>query len=125
MLQKNLAPGLLRGALGASGSDFRVTGAGANAGAQVALLVVQYRDKKTAADRATSTAALGGYFRRTKILTRFSCAAAGSDLVVAFTESSGNADLVRLVERLPRLVASARDAGSTPDCAGKPDRREP
>lgn len=103
IVHDNLDPSLLTSVLKTTGTDFRFVQPRQHTEAQVTMLILSYSDEKTAFRMTKKLASRDGYFKRTKILTRFSCVPVGSQLVIAFTENTGNEDVVKFINEFPEL----------------------
>lgn len=80
-----------------SGSDIKIS-----------VIWFDYGSKMVADVRALHLKKLSGYFRNSKILTRFSYRLIGSVLIVGFTENSGSEDAVKsLGSVLDRMEAES------------------
>lgn len=101
IVRKNLDSALLTRGVRISGVDFRFVPPSQDAEAHVAVLVLSYSNSKIALSMANTLSKLNNYFRRTKILTRFSTAPVGKQLVIAFTEDAGNELMVKFVDAVP------------------------
>jgi len=108
IVRTNLDPALLRGALAAVGWDFRFRPADKQSDEQMAVLVLSYPDQAAAEGMKRKLAKLDGYFRRAKILTRFSSIARANQLAIVFTENAGDDALVKFVDGLASLFPSTR-----------------
>lgn len=108
ILHDNLDSSLLTSIMETTGTDFRFVPSGQDIEAQVAILVLSYPDKKTVLSMIKKLVKMGGYFKRTKILTRFSCASVDNRLVIAFTENAGNEDVVEFIDEFPDLLKAAQ-----------------
>lgn len=106
IVHDNLDPGLSAPVMEATGTDFRFTPSGPAIEAQAAVLILSYPDEKTVGSMIKKLAKMGGYFKRTKILTRFSCAQVDNRLLIAFTENAGDQDLVQFIDEFPELIES-------------------
>lgn len=93
-------------ATAASGIDYHFVLRDTEHEAQIGVLTLDYRDEeaaKVALSRLGATTQ--GYFKYTKILTRYSATIAGSHLIVVFTESSGSDAVSSFVDTSPDELA--------------------
>jgi hypothetical protein len=104
ILRENLDSSLLTRVLKTTGADFRFVISGQQTESQAGILIVSYRNEKIASDMAKRLAVRGAYFKHIKILTRFSHASVGNQLVVAFTENAGNEVVVKFIDEFPELL---------------------
>jgi hypothetical protein len=88
----------------ATGTGLTFTKPGRQSERYIDTWVITYRDKKTAQKMSELPVMKSGYFRRTKILTPFSYAVVDRHLVIVFTESAGDGDVVRLIKSIPELL---------------------
>lgn len=102
VMRDNLNPGLMTGVVKTRGTDFRMTQFGQQT--QFAILIFTYHNEETALRMSSKLSKLGGYFKHTKILTRFSCIVVGNELAVAFTENAGSEDVVKFIEEFPLIL---------------------
>ncbi len=111
IVRENLDGELLASVRAISGKDFRFVPAGQRAEAQVGVLLLGFSDEPSAASAAQRLALRGGHFQNTVILTPFAYRRSGDQMVVAFTENAGNAEVVQLVRALPQRLypASSRN----------------
>jgi hypothetical protein len=101
IVRNNLDSGLLNSVLKTTGTDFRFIHSREHAEAQVGVLILSYPDEKIVSYMSKRLDKMGGYFRRTKILTRFSCMPIGKQLVISFTENAGDEDIVKFINEFP------------------------
>ena len=101
VVARSLDRGLLAGLESACGRDARIGPDALHAGS----LVLRYADPVQAEARRASLARLGGYFGDRKILIRFHAATDGRDLVIGYTETSGDPRIVRALSALPAKLA--------------------
>ena len=104
IVKDNLGSNLLTRVMTITGVDYRFTLSGQQTESQIGMLILSYPDATTSGGMAKFLAGRGGYFKGTKILTRFSCATVGNQLVVVFTENSGNEVVVNFIDELPKLL---------------------
>ena len=98
LVRNHIDSGLIASVLMAEGSEFRFVKPGEHNETHVAVLTLSYRDEKTALKMKARVA--NDYFKRTKILTLFSCVAVGNQLVVVFTEKAGDEDVVKFIKSI-------------------------
>ncbi len=103
VVRNNLDPGLLIPVPEMTGTDFRFIQPGQRDEVHVAVLILSYPDEKTAYRMAKKLVNKGGYFRQTKILTRFSYVPVENQLVIAFTETAGDDEIVKFIDELAGL----------------------
>jgi hypothetical protein len=103
IIHKNLNSTLLTSVIKIIGSDFRFIDPEQQIETQAAMLIVYYSGEKTALNALKKISTRAGYFKNTKILTRFSCVLDGNRLIIFFTENSGNEEVVKFIDRLPIL----------------------
>jgi hypothetical protein len=108
IVHDNLDSSLLNAVLTTTGTDFRFVPSGQHNEAQVAILILTYADEKAALHMTKKLGSRGGYFKLTKILTRFSCAPDGNQLVIIYTENAGNEDVVKFINEFPELLKTAQ-----------------
>ena len=104
IVKDNLDSNLLIRAIKTTGADFRFTLSGQQTESQIGILILSYPDEKTSGGMTEILAGRGGYFKGTKILTHFSYASVGNQLVVVFTENSGNEVVVKFIDEFPKLL---------------------
>ena len=104
IVKDNLDSHLLIKVIKATGADFRFTLSGQQTESQIGILILSYPDEKTSGVMTEILAGRGGYLKGTKILTHFSCASVDNQLVVVFTENSGNEVVVKFVDEFPKLL---------------------
>jgi hypothetical protein len=102
LVRGRLDHGLLK-FVAATGIGLSFTKPGEQGECYIDILVISYLDKKTAQEMANLPIMKSGYFRHTKILTLFSYVIVDHNLVIVFTESSGDEDVVRLIKFIPEL----------------------
>jgi hypothetical protein len=103
LVRDRLDHGLLK-FVTATGLGLTFTKPGGEGEWYVDTLAISYVDKKTAQKMTELPIMRSGYFRRTKILTLFSYVVVEHRLVIVFTESSGDEDVVRLIKSIPELL---------------------
>lgn len=122
VIQKHLDNGLLSGALKVEGINFIFVLPGQEVESQLEVLMLSYRDEKTAMRMQQKLVGKGKHFKNTIILTRFSSASVGNHLLVIFTEKSGNEAVVKLIDDLPESLK--REYGTcTPSAVQPPPTR--
>ena len=76
---------------------------------QIATLVFSYDSRRSAEAQTSSLKSRRGYFRNTKILTRFAYGVVDNQVVVIFTENAGDEKLIKIIEDLASsLTANQR-----------------
>lgn len=106
IVQNNLDSSLLERSLKITGTEFRFYLAGQQTESQIAILIVSYPNVQTACDMKKRLDSMGGYFKHTKILTRFSSFSFSKEFVITFTENSGNEVVVKLIDEFPGVLKS-------------------
>lgn len=103
-LHDYLDAGLLPKALKADGTNFTFVLPHQQTESQIEALILTYHDKETATGMHKMLVGKGDIFKNTLILTRFSSVAVGRHLLIIFTEKSGNAAVVKLVNEFPKVM---------------------
>jgi hypothetical protein len=103
LVRDRLDHGLLK-FVTATGIGLSFTKPGEQGERYIDTLVISYLDKKTAQKMSELPIVRSGYFRHTKVLTLFSYVVVDHRLVIIFTESSGDEDVVRLIRSIPELL---------------------
>jgi hypothetical protein len=108
IVRDNLNGSLLTSVRGSSGTDSRFVPTGSESEAQIALLILEYADREIASRMAARLSSRKGYFKNTKILTRFSYATAGNQLAIVFTENAGNEAIVKFIDKIAETFRAER-----------------
>jgi hypothetical protein len=93
-------------ATGFAGRDFAIAVPEDGSRRQIGTLSVRYPSAKVARQRIALVKPVGGYFRQSKILTRFSAARRGDEIVIVYTESAGDDRMVALTRSIAASAAA-------------------
>lgn len=93
-----------------SGTEWRFSKAGEPTEVQTGLLLLAFRSENLAQRAVARLARLKGYFKGTKILTRFSTTTVGQRVAIAYTENAGDARLVEWIDEFPSVFTVRVDA---------------
>ncbi|XVJ69191.1 MAG: hypothetical protein HEQ39_05725 [Rhizobacter sp.] len=106
IVSKHLNSALRQSVKSAQGLQFFFPDHGHSGESHLSVVVLSYATSVIATNKAGLLQRQAGYFGRTKILTRFAYAVAGSHVIIVYTESAGNDRLVQLVDQLPSQFKS-------------------
>jgi hypothetical protein len=98
IVRDNLNKSLLTSVRNVSGTDFWFIPTGSQSETQIVLLILEYPNRETASRMAKQLSTRKGYFKNTKILTRFSYTTVGNQLAIVFTENAGNEALIKFID---------------------------
>ena len=107
IVSRRLDARLLVNSQAVSGEDFEVASASRHS-VQLGVIVIRYRSQAEAREHSASLEKQG-IFKNSKILTRFATAAVRNELVILFSENSGDAGVVRALRMAGQSLATAAE----------------
>ena len=114
VVSRNLDLRLLTQAQSISGRDFEFQFADPNRTAHLGVIVLKYPAVAEAQRMVAVLAPRQNYFRRSKILIRFSTIVLGSLLVVTYSENSGDDRIVKALKNLAMSFEGASSVEAAP-----------
>jgi|GEM_PF-3830941 hypothetical protein len=111
LVARHLDKRLLSTARRIEGWTFLLTSNDAGTTPDIGIVLLDYRDEVTATRQHERLTRQARHFKRSKVLTPFGSAVAGTQVVIVFTEKAGNPALARLIRTLPGDL-QARQHGS-------------